>query len=130
MEVGIFAVIGIGVVAAVIAVALRQAKPDYALLVSLAAGVFILYRILIDIMPVVAEVESIIKAAGVHAEYARVMFKALGICMLTQIACDTCKDAGETSIATKLEIAGRVSILVVSLPLFTRVLSIVSSLMG
>jgi len=130
MDSGIFAVVGIGVVAAVIAAILRQAKPDYALLVTLAAGILILYRILIGIVPVVAEIEAIMKTTGVNEEYAGVLFKALGICILTQIACDTCKDAGEASIATKLEIAGRVSILVVSLPLFTRVLSIVSSLMG
>ena len=127
---GIFTIIGIGVIAAVIATVLRQSKPDYALLVSLAAGILILYRLLIDVMPVVAEIEAIIGRLGVHTQYAQVMFKALGICMLTQIACDTCKDAGEASIATKIEIAGRVSILAVSLPLFTRVLSIVSSLMG
>ncbi|MCL2034106.1 MAG: stage III sporulation AC/AD family protein [Oscillospiraceae bacterium] len=130
MDAGIFAVIGIGVVAAVIAAVLRQSKPDYALLVSFAAGIIILYRILIGVVPVVAEIEAIMQTTGINAEYAGIMFKALGICILTQIACDVCKDAGEASIATKLEIAGRVSILVVSLPLFTRVLSIVSSLMA
>ena len=70
------------------------------------------------------------QTTGINEEYAGIMFKALGVCILTQIACDACKDAGEASIATKLEIAGRVSILVISLPLFTRVLSIVSSLMA
>lgn len=130
MDGEIFTVIGIGVTAAVIAVVLRQAKPEYALLVSLGAGILILYRLLFDITPVAAEMQEIIRVIKIPAEYARILFKALGMCMLTQVACDTCKDAGETAIATKLEMAGRIGILVISLPLFTRILSIVSSLIS
>lgn len=129
MDTQIFAVIGIGVVAAVMAVSLRQTKPEYAMLVALAAGIFITYKIFSDLVPIMAQMESIVASSPVSGEYAQILFKSLGICMLTQIACDACKDAGEGAIAAKIEMAGRVCVLAVSLPLFTQVLSIVYSLM-
>ena len=49
---------------------------------------------------------------------------------MTQIACDGCRDLGETAIASKVETAGKISVLLVSLPLFEQVLSIVNSLIG
>lgn len=125
----IFTIIGIGVIATAIAVMLRETKPEYAMLVSLAAGFFIIYKIFGDLVPVVAQIESILSSNTVPREYAEILFKSLGICFLTQIACDACKDAGESAIASKIEMAGRICVLAVSLPLFTQVLSIVYSLM-
>lgn len=125
----VFAVAGVGVLAAALVVVLRQAKPEYAMLVSLAAGIFILYKVFGDLIPVVAEIETILSTSGVSAEYGAILFKALAICLIAQLACDTCKDAGEAAIASKVEMAGRIAVLAVSLPLFTQVLSIVRSLM-
>lgn len=129
METGIFTIVGVGVVAAALVVVLRQTKPEYAMLVSLATGIFILYKVLNDLVPVVAQIDTIFSTSGVSAQYGEILFKALGISLITQIACDTCKDAGESAIASKLEMAGRIAVLAVSLPLFTQVLSIVRSLM-
>lgn len=130
MGMEIFAIVGVGVVAAALAVVLRQSRPEYAMLVSLAAGIFILYKIFGYLTPIVAEIYTILSLSGVPLEYAEILFKALGICLLTQIACDTCKDAGENAIASKVEMTGRIAVLAVSLPLFTQVLSIVYSLMA
>lgn len=130
MAADIFAIIGIGLVAAVLAVVLRQYHPEFAMLVSLAAGVVILLRVMDDVLPVVEQVNTIVDRASLPAEYAAVLFKALGICFLTQVACDTCKDAGESAISAKIEMAGKIAVLVVSLPLFTQVLNIVYSLIG
>lgn len=128
--VDILAIIGIGLVAAVFAVILRQHHPEYAVLVSLAAGVFIFFRVAQDIVPIVEQIQSLMHTAALPGEYAAVLFKALGVCFITQIACDTCKDAGESAIAAKIEMAGKVAVLAVSLPLFGQVLQIVQSLIG
>ena len=130
MTADMFAVIGAGMIAAVLAVVLRQHRPEFALLISLAAGVVILLRVADDILPVVEQVHAIIDRTALPDAYVQILFKALGICFLTQIACDTCKDAGESAIAAKIEIAGKVAVLAVSLPLFTQVLNVVYSLIG
>ena len=124
----VLSIIGIGIIAAVLALILKQHRPEFALLVSLAAGVFILAMITGGLVPVVERINSMITAANMPSEYAGILLRVLGICFITQIACDTCKDAGETAIAAKVEMAGRVAILIISLPLFEQVLTIAYSL--
>ena len=121
---------GLGLVAAVMAVTLRQHRPEFALLVSLAAGVLILGGAVQGILPVVEQIRSIFSSTRMPDTYLQVLIKALGICFLTQIACDACKDAGEGAIGAKVELAGKVAVLVISLPLFTQVLSIVGELLA
>ena len=126
----IVSIIGLGLIAAVLAVVLRQYRPEYALLVSVAAGIFILYRVIAEMLPVLDEVRGILEHSAVPAEFIGILLKALAICFLTQIACDICKDAGESATASKIEMAGKVAVLGVSLPLFRQVLAVVYSLLG
>ena len=121
--------VGLGVVVTLIAVVLRQHRPEAAMLVTLAAGIYILFRLTAYLVPVVEQVNSILGSTGVDGEYTGVLFKSLGICFLTQIACDACTDAGEGAMASKIEMAGRVGVLAVSLPLFGQVLSVVMALL-
>ena len=52
-----------------------------------------------------------------------ILFKAVGICLLTQLAGDVCRDSGESSIASKIELAGRAAILLTAMPLIQEVLA-------
>jgi stage III sporulation protein AD len=129
MAAELYAVVGAGIVAAALAVVLRQIRPEYALLVSLAAGVFIVYKVFGEIVPVVSEVGRILEAGALPSRFGDILFKSLGICLLAQIGCDACRDAGESAIASKIELAARICVLGVSLPLFTQVLNVVNSLL-
>lgn len=130
MEVSqLFTLVGVGLVAMIMAVTLRQYRPEFALLVSLASGVVILIGVVRGILPVVEQVQTIFQSTQMPAAYLQVLFKALGICFLTQIACDACRDAGEGAIGAKVELAGKVAVLVISLPLFVQVLTIVRGLL-
>ncbi|MDR2909314.1 MAG: stage III sporulation AC/AD family protein [Oscillospiraceae bacterium] len=129
MEATVFTLIGLGIVAAVMAVVLRQHRPEFALLLSLGAGALILGGIVAGMRPVLGQIQSVFDHTGLPAPYAEILFKALGLCFITQIACDACKDAGETAIGSKVELAGKIGVLVISLPLFSQVLGIVDSLL-
>lgn len=79
------------------------------------------------------KVQSIIKElffqADMSSEYLTIIFKGLGICYLTQLACDCCRDCKENCLASQLELAGKVSMLVISLPLFRAVIGIIEGLL-
>ena len=62
--------------------------------------------------------------------YFILLVKVIGVAMVTQLAVDTCRDAGQQAIATKVEIAGRVTILSLSLPLFQELLAAASQMIG
>jgi len=53
--------------------------------------------------------------------------RAAGVCLVTQLTADTCRDAGESSLASKAELAGRFLLLVMALPLFERILTLITT---
>jgi len=125
----LFALVGLGIVAAIIAVVLKQHRPEFAMMVSVAAGALILGGVLIGMLPVITQIRQIFSATAAPQQYVQILFQALGLCFVTQIACDACKDAGESAIGAKIELAGKISVLVISLPLFAQVLDIVRMLL-
>ena len=77
---------GVVVVAAFLAVMLRQQRPEQAMAVSLAAGIGILALVLSKALPVIGTLRELLSTAALPEEYGAILFKALGICLLTQLA--------------------------------------------
>ncbi len=125
---GIYTLVGLGLVAAVLAILLRQYRPEYALLTGLAAAVLILAAIFTAAKEIFARIESLLEVANLPTIYLQAVFKALGISIVAQLGADSCRDAGESAIASKLEMAGKVAVLLVSLPLFESLLQLTQRL--
>ena len=126
----IYAAIGIAAVGAALAVIIKQYKPEYALAVSLSTGVVIMYIALKTVYPVLSDLDYILKATNMQSAYIEVLLKSLGICFITQLAADACRDSGQGAIAAKVEMAGKAAILVISMPLFRALLNLAMKIMG
>ena len=126
----IAAIVGLGLIAAVITIIMRQYKPEYAMFVSIMSGVSILLIVFAYISPAIEEMEKLLGHINAETDFSEILIKALGVCYITQIACDSCKDAGETAIAGKLELAGKIAIVILSLPMFTELTDIVLALIS
>ncbi len=124
----IFIFVGIGLTGAFCAVMLKQYKSEYAMLVSLATGLIILLLVLSRAEPVFEAINGYMGKFG--STGGLLLLKALGICIVTQLATDTCKDMGESATAAKLELAGKVLIIVLILPLLNELLSIATGLIS
>lgn len=114
----ILSVIGIILIVAIIAIVLKKYAPEYAILLDIIVGILVLVFILSEFMPVINEIKRLIYLAKIPNEYANILFKSLGVCFITQFASDSCKDAGENSLASKIEFVGRIAIVIISMPLF------------
>ncbi|MCI8443529.1 MAG: stage III sporulation protein AD [Provencibacterium sp.] len=124
------AIVGLGVTAVALIVLLRQYRPEYALLCSVLCSVLIFAAVLSGLLPALSELENWLYSLSVKGEYTAVLFKALGICFITQIACDSCRDAGESAIASKIELAGKFALVVLALPMFREILQIALTFMA
>lgn len=122
--------LGIAVLAAAISVMLKKHNPEYSFLISIGAGVLMFFVILSKITPAVSQISSLLSSTGMSTEYGEILFKTLGICFLTQFAADSCRDAGESALASKVELAGKVLIVVMALPLFEKIAETALSLLG
>lgn len=122
--------VGLLLCASVLAVVLRGQRPELAVCLSLLAGVLVVGMLLGQVTPLLRSVQRMMQAGGMPSTYLGVVLKAAGVCMLTQLTADTCRDAGETALAGKAELTGRVLLLVLSVPLFEELLTLVLSLVG
>lgn len=121
---------GIAIVAAIFSIMLKKNYKEMSLVLSLATGCVIIFIIISQVTPVIEEINNLIYSSGIDISFASILFKVLGICFLTQFSSDACADAGETSLASNIELAGKVSIVIISLPLFKQILDVVASLIG
>ena len=126
----IFRVVGIAVIGAVSAVLLRHHRPEFGMLISLCTGMVILAIGLHGVEEALLMITQLLQRGGIDEQYAGILFKALGICIVTQIASDACRDSGENAIASKVELVGKLAVLTVSLPLFYQILSISAALLA
>ncbi len=124
----VFTIIGFGIVAALVCVFLKEYKPEYAVLVSLACAAILLLLIITSITPIFDMFNNLSKLTGLDTQYGAIIIKSLGICVVSQIGTDICKDCGQTSIASKIELGTKVAILLISLPLFTSVLGVIEKI--
>lgn len=118
------------VISAILSLVLRQYKPEFAMLLSMACGVVVILYLMDGIQQIRTELDRILTTIDLPPELMEVVFKGLGICILTELASQSCRDAGEGAIALKAELAGKVAITLLSMPLFYRLLTMAASLLS
>ena len=119
----IIAAAAAGLVGTVLALILGQYRPEFRMLVTAAVTLLLISMVLEQLSPVLEQLRSTMELTGLTGDYAAILFKAVGICLLTQLAGDVCRDSGESSIASKIELAGRAAILLTAMPLIQEVLA-------
>ncbi len=124
------AIAAVAVITAFLAVMLRRSHPEQAMGVTLIAGILMVTAALGTMAPLLGDIQTMLEASGLGGEYIQVLFKALGICVITQLASDACRDAGEQGLAAKTELAGKLTLLALALPLFQKIGGIALSFIG
>lgn len=121
----IIKIVGIGLISLVIILILRQYKPEYAIYVSLIAGILILTLSLGQLSGIINLLKDISSRASINTKFLSLLLKITGISFLTEFAVSISKDSGETAIANKIDLGGKVLIIVISIPIITALLEIV-----
>lgn len=124
----VFAIVGAGIAAAALSAVLRQYNKEFGLYISLGASAVILIAVLCAVNPLLELVGELNEAAGTDTTYLAILLKAVAVCYVTQLASDCCKDSGEAAIASRIDFAGRIAVLLISVPLFESMLSLIKDL--
>lgn len=120
----LFKVMGIGLLTIVAATLIKPYRPEYSLLISIGGGAVTLLVIVSAIESYFSSLSGIFADAGLSPEYFSVALKAVGIGYLTEFAADTAMDSGQTSLSSKITLAGRTAILILALPIINDILSL------
>lgn len=110
---------------------LRAYKPEWAVFLRAAVTVVSLGLVISMVGTVMAYVTELTAATGASdGESWMILLKALGLAFLTETAASICRDSGEAGLATWVEMAGKLEILLLSFPLIRTVMDTVAALLG
>lgn len=121
----ITAIIGIGIVGALLSVTVKSYRPELSLCISLATGILIFLASCSGLRDVISGVYQMCEASGVDAEFFGVAMKVIAIAYVTEFASGAAKDSGENAIAKKLEFAGKTMVLVIMMPVIRNLTQVI-----
>ena len=120
---------GIIVVSLILIIFIRDTKKEFSLLLSIAVGILVFMSVAQEFYSVVETISSLVENSGEISSYISLMLKILGISLLGQVVIDLCRDNGENALATQTEIAIKIVIISMTLPLIETVIKIVTGLL-
>ena len=124
-----FTYVIVAVAGVIAAVSIKKYSPEIALVISIATGVLLLLGFVAEFSVVKVYLDTLTGAASLATEEIRILLRITGITIVTRVAAELCRDAGENAVAVKLELLGAVVCVVMSLPLFTEVFRLALSLL-
>lgn len=125
----IMQIVGIGLAATFLALILKEKNPVFALLLTLIVGTMIFIVLVDQIKLVMDMLEKIAETAHLNSVYVATILKIIGIAYIAEFGSQIAKDAGQGSLAGKIELAGKVAILVMAIPILMAIVETVMSLM-
>lgn len=126
----LFTVVAFSMIAISVCLILKKTNPEFSLMVSIIASIVIFAIVATNLAPLFDQVNKFVAKFNLNNIYIQTMMKALGICYLTQIASQTCSDSGYGSIASKIEIAGKLTIVLLAIPMFSNLMETIEKLIN
>jgi stage III sporulation protein AD len=122
-------IVGIGIVVTILSVLIRQYRPELAVLLSLTAGILIFFLIIGRIATVLDLLQQLALRANIDLLYFNTVLRIVAIAYIAQFGSQICRDAGEGAVAEKMELAGKVMIMLLAVPLMLVILESVLRLL-
>ena len=119
---------GFAVCAAAMALVMRRLRPESATALVIAAGTLAALMVIPQLGEIVSGVAALASAGGIQDGYISQLMKIGGISLLMDFASQTCRDAGENGLAMKVELAGRIMLIALALPVMRTLLTQIMSL--
>lgn len=115
-------IVGLGFVVTLLILIVKQERPEIALQLSLALTAIIFLMMLAKINVVLNLFRDLAERANINQLYLNTILKIIGIAYITEFGAQVCKDAGEGAVASKIEFAGKVMVMVLAIPIITLVI--------
>lgn len=123
-------VVLIGTAAIFLSLLAGNVRREYGLAVALCAAVAISAYGLSKVSLIMEQIQAFENAIGLEHEYIAILLKMVGIAYLTQLAVSLCGDAGQGAVASQISFAGKVSMLIVSLPVISSLVRTIGELLS
>ena len=126
----ILKVIGVGITGAIIANLVKNGKEEFTIFVTLSTGVIILIYIMNSLGDVVVAFNQITDLSGIDDKLFGSVLKIIGIGYVTEYSASMCSDMSYASLGNKIQLAGKITIFLVALPIISGLIDLISKIAG
>lgn len=121
---------GIGLIATILIIVIKSQKPELAVQLSIITGVVIFMMVVSKFTAIIGILSDLAKRANIDGVYITTLLKIIGIAYIAEFGAEISEDAGEGSIASKIELAGKVMIMFLAVPIITSLLDLIVKLIN
>lgn len=107
---------GFAAAASVAALIIRRFRPEFGSVIALFAGIALAVTALPQLAGIVDAMSGMLHAGSIASSTSSTLLRITGVGLLIDFAAQSCRDAGEAGVAARVEFAGRVMIIAISLP--------------
>jgi len=126
----IIKIVSMGIIATILAVVLRQSnRNEFALLISIVTGIAIFTMILGKLKYVIETLNQLVMSTNLEFAYFSIILKIIGIAYLVEFGAQISRDAGEESIASKIELGGKVIVMVLAIPILLTLMDLIMKIL-
>ena len=124
----IMQIVALGIITAILSTILKEYRPEFALKLSIVAGL-VIFISLLGRFNQILEVLRVCSEGQYRYFIFSTILKVIGIAYITEFGAQICRDAGEGSIASKIEFAGKVLIMAIAVPIYAALFDIILKIM-
>ena len=125
----IIQIIGIGLTGVIIAGILKEYNPEFKIYVSIVVGIVIFFLAVDKLSEFINLIHILSGKLNISSSFINILLKVTGISILTEFAVSICKDSGESAIASKIDLGGKILILSMSVPIIMSLLETLLNLL-
>jgi len=125
----IFKIIAIGIITVITILVIKPTKPELAIIIGLAGSILIFLMVVNMLGDVFSFFNSVAEKTGINNNLFLILLKIIGVGYIAEFCASLCSDSGNNGIADKILFAGKITILILSLPIFENILQIVMGLL-
>lgn len=125
----IFKLCAIAIISVVLIITVKQQMSNISIIIALASGILIFMMIVPVLEEVLTSLLDIVETLDIGTSNITIILKIIGISYICEFCSQICIDSGESAIASKIDLGGKVLIMVISMPIITELLSLITSLM-
>jgi len=125
----IFKIIGLALATTIAVIIVKQTKPELAIFVGV-AGSILIFIYIINLLEQVFDVFNyILESTNINGEMFAILLKIVGVGYITEFSANLCTDSGNSAIASKLQLAGKLVIFVLAIPIITTLIDMIVGLL-
>ena len=119
----------LGIIIVILALQLKNIKSEYSVVIMIVGCVIIFFYSISGIIKVVEILKKIINDTGINDEQIIILLKIMGISYIAAFVSDIAKDSGYSALSNQIQIYGKITILVVSVPILESLINCINGLL-